>query len=192
MQNQLDITEASPGALDLSSTEGEYLSLIEAILFTASRDVTIEEIASTLGIPEKDRVKRLLAQLTQLYKSRQAGLIIRETLAGTFVMSPKSELMPRISGFMRDDLLDPSELRTLAIIAFKQPITRTQLRKERSNSSKHVPKLLNLGFITIERSNKGDVFCTTPKFADYFGLSPDASDIKEILGAFVEIQDNDQ
>jgi chromosome segregation and condensation protein ScpB len=191
LQNLLDQTAVGPNSSDFTLHDGEVLPLIEAILFTAVRDVTLAEICEGLGISDKQKVMNLVKRLMNLYESRPSGLMIRETVPGKFVLSPKTELMAKITVFMRDDLLDPNELRTLALIAYQQPITRVQLRKLRSSAPKYLPKLIDLEFVRFEHLNEEEVLLTTGKFADYFGLSPDATDIKEILGAFLDNQESD-
>ncbi len=191
MQNLLDPSTTNPIHPNLTLQDCEVLPLIEAILFAAARDVTLAELCDSLGITDKGIVIELVKRLMYLYESRPSGLTVRETGPGMYALGPKAELFSKVTVFMRNDLLDPNELRTLAFIAYKQPITRAQLRKLRSSAPKHLPKLMDLEFVQLEYMNDNEVLSTTAKFANYFGLSPDSIDIKEILGAFLDTQESD-
>ncbi|HMF34259.1 MAG TPA: SMC-Scp complex subunit ScpB [Candidatus Lokiarchaeia archaeon] len=179
--------------LDLTLTESDAIQCIEAQLFATTRELTLEEIAGGVGLPDLDYVRILIGKLMLLYKSRGGALMVRETLSGAYIMSPRDEVMPFVEDFTQGDLLDIAELRTLALIAYEQPMAKKDLKKRRSGSAPHVKKLAKLGFITIEtRDGKDEWLSTTSKFADYFNLSPDPVDIKELLGVFLVVPETEE
>ena len=190
--------------------------VLESILFSAQRALTPKELrdvlrtaaktaAETEQEPElvktcKDLVKTKEPELEELLESlaadhEAAGRSYRLTCVGgawRFVSLPDYApwLMALVGKKPRPPKLTPPTLETLAIVAYRQPLTRSQIEQIRGVSADGaMQKLLERGL--VEQIGKADapgrpgLYGTTPLFLDYFGLKdlqglPDAPELLRI------------
>ncbi len=105
-------------------------ALIEAALFASPEPVTLSQLARSLGEPEAD-VQRLLEELAAEYSKPEHGIFVRPVRGG-FQMATKPEhdadLKQLLRGFRPRAPLSRPALETLAIIAYKQPISAPQIQ----------------------------------------------------------------
>jgi segregation and condensation protein B len=154
--------------------------IVEAILFSATEPLSASRIARIAGENVKD-VEASLKELMEDYSGRDTAIEIIE-LNKKYLMRVKPEYSDYVRRFVERDL-DRGTLRTLAIIALKQPILLSKLAKIRGNKCyDHVKKLEEMGLIKAEKKGRTSVLTTTKEFAKYFGLkSSSPEDIKEFL-----------
>jgi segregation and condensation protein B len=153
-------------------------AIIEAIVYITDEPLTPEQIAAALDQP-LDRVKEVLNQLVAEYSAPDRGLSVRE-LAGGFKLSTKPEHHESIRQFVKR-LQPPLKLslpalETLAVIAYKQPITAPEILDIRGVQGAGVLKtLLDRKLIAAAgRKNvlgKPILYKTTREFLIQFGLS---------------------
>ena len=153
-------------------------AVIEAAIYITDEPLTAEQIASALEQP-LDRVKQILNHLVAEYSAPDRGLSIRE-LAGGYKMSTKVEHHESIRHFVKK-LQPPLKLslpalETLAVIAYKQPITAPEVLEIRGVQGAGVLKtLLDRKLIAAAgRKNvlgKPIMYKTTREFLIQFGLS---------------------
>jgi segregation and condensation protein B len=153
---------------------------IEAILFSATEPLSAMQIAEMAGCNLED-AELLLKNLIEEYSERDTAIEILELGKG-YIMRIKPHYYPYIKKFIEKDL-DRGTLRTLAIIALKQPILLSRLAKIRGNKCyEHVKKLDGMGLIKSEKKGKTRILTTTKEFATYFGLkSGSQEEIKNFL-----------
>lgn len=152
-------------------------ALLEAVIYITEEPLTAEQIALALGEP-REEVERLLEQLVQEYASPAHGLTVRE-VAGGFKMGTKPEHHEAVRNFVRN-LKPPlklslAALETLAVVAYKQPITAPEIMDIRGVQGAGVMKtLLDRKLITVAgRKNvigKPILYKTTKEFLIQFGL----------------------
>ncbi|RLG37552.1 MAG: SMC-Scp complex subunit ScpB [Candidatus Alkanophagales archaeon] len=156
---------------------------VEAILFSSSEPVSIEEIAKKLKV-NVGEVDRVVDEIVRDYESRDTAIeVVR--LGDRVLMRVKLEYQYLVSG-ERD--LDRSTLRTLGVIAMNQPIELSKLAKIRGNRCyEHVRRLEKLGLIRSEKKGRTKVLTVTEAFLRYFGLNvDDVEKVGEILRSKVE------
>lgn len=151
--------------------------LIEALLFLENRPVNISYITKVLGIT-KDTVYESVEELNVRFGKFGSSLIITKNSSGDFHLSINSTLYTHLGkhyDIRKKMHLSPQALETLAIIAYKQPVTRVEIEKIRGVQINHILRvLLDYGHIKIV--GKKDVlgrpvlYGTTDKFLKYFGL----------------------
>ncbi len=142
---------------------------IEAALFASGRTISINEMAALTGL-SLERVEALAEELAAEYAARQSGLEIRRIGEG-YSMQVRYALAGRIISFAPREIAAPL-IRTLAIIAYKQPIKQSQLVEIRGNKSyDHVRELEKRGLIYAEKQGHTKLLTTTKGFAEYFGIS---------------------
>ena len=146
----------------------EDLKKVEAVLFTTGRFMDIEEISKACGIGSVGYVKELIEKLKQEYSKRESALTVYED-GDKYKLNIKKDY-----GYLANKLVSSSEFdnpttKTLAIIAYKQPVMQAEVIKIRGNKAyDHVQRLLESQLITSEKSGRTRILKLTQKFYDYF------------------------
>lgn len=159
-------------------TQWALKAVIEAAIYLTDEPLSPEQIATAIEQP-LDRVKEILAQLVSEYSAPDRGLSVRE-LAGGYKIATKPEHHEAIRRFVKK--LQPplklslAALETLAVIAYKQPITAPEIMDIRGVQGTGVLKtLLDRKLIAAAgRKNvlgKPMMYKTTREFLVQFGLS---------------------
>ena len=105
---------------------------IEGILFISETPVKVREIAETLEIPEK-KVEEIIRGLTGEYIDKNRGFVLRN-IAGGYRFYSNPAIRDVLADFVKSNIiayLSQAALETLAIICYKQPVTRTQVAEIR-------------------------------------------------------------
>ena len=155
-------------------------SRIEAVLFTTAKALSAKEIGEILGV-EEETAEDALLELIMDYSSRDGALEIDDE--NGYILQVKEEHMDIVEKLCPVEL-KPAVLRTLTIIALKEPIRQTALKDMRgSNAYEHVQELLEKGLISKTKDKNGRSFNlkTTPKFAEYFKLKGDTKALAKML-----------
>ena len=156
-------------------------NLIEAALYVAGTSLTIEEISTKLDFTKKE-VEEIIKELAFDYLDRSTALIISQLGEDTYQMQIKPEYMDYISKFAKGGAISEKYLRTLTIIALKQPILKSTLVKLRgSGAYEHVSYLLENGFISATKKGRTSELITTEKYAEMFGLPKNVEEMKKIM-----------
>lgn len=171
-------------------TTEQLKARIEAVLFTTGKALQIEEIAEILNI-EPEIVEDAMLELIMDYSSRDGALEIDDE--DGYILQVREEYSDIVEKLCPVDL-KPAVLKTLTVIALKEPIRQTYLKELRgANAYEHVKQLLDMGMITRHKDKNGRSFNikTTPKFAEYFKLKGDAKTLAKILEIDKGIADDD-
>jgi len=152
----------------------ELTSLIESLLFVADAPVMPAQLAAALDVEPK-AVEEALDQLAADYQQR--GLRLQRK-AGRVQLVTAPEAAPAVERFLGLELsskLSPAALETLAIVAYRQPVTRAQVEAIRGvNSDSVLRTLINKGLIEevgrLEQVGRPILYGTTFEFLQYFGL----------------------
>ncbi|MDD3012401.1 MAG: SMC-Scp complex subunit ScpB [Candidatus Gastranaerophilales bacterium] len=155
-------------------------SKIETVLFVTAKAMTVEEIAEIL---KKDafEVESALLDLIMDYSSRDGALEIDDE--NGYIIQVRSEYMDIVEKLVPVEL-KPGTLRTLSVIAIKEPVRQTKLVELRGQSAyDHIQELLEKGLINRKKDKNGRsyVLKTTAKFAEYFKLKGDTKALAKIL-----------
>lgn len=169
------MTEQAPRGMDDPSSHIQ--GVIEALLFVNERPVTLEQmkrVLETVSIPE---IKNILVALNEEYAQRHSGIRVVE-IAGGYQMLSNPEYASYVRDFYKTkhkEKLSKPALETLAIVAYKQPVTRTEVELIRGVNSDGVMAHL-LSKELIKPVGRKDVpgrpflYGTTKQFLEYFGL----------------------
>ncbi len=155
----------------------ELKSALEALLFTAPTPVPLDRLAGVFSDVEKGRIEAALNLLKQEYDSRSSGLMLAE-VAGGYQIVTRPEHAAWIKKFRTvktSARLSRPALETLAIIAYKQPITRTEVENIRGvNVGGIMRNLMERRLVKIvgkkDVPGKPMLYGTTTEFLQYFGL----------------------
>jgi len=147
------------------------LALLEAILFTASDPISMEDLEKYLKINRRD-IEALLSKLRERYESPESGIRLYESEG--FRLIVKSDFLDRVSHLTPHADLSRGLLRVLSIIAYHEPINQSDIVKVVGNRTYEYVKNLELrGLVKGEKKSRTKVLKTTPHFEEYFGAKKD-------------------
>ena len=178
----------------------KLIQIIEAALLSASRPLTIEEIQKLFSndqIPSKEEIKESLNEIDDLCKNR--GVELKKVSSG-YRMQVKQSLSGYIAKLWEEkpQRYSKATLETLALIAYRQPITRGEIEEIRGVSvgTQLIRGILERGWVKIvgQRDVPGrpSLYATTKEFLDYFGLQhlrelPDLPDLPDVDSLDMEL-----
>lgn len=162
-------------------------SKVEAVLFVTAKAMQPIEISEILKVPVED-VESALLDLMFDYSSREGALEIDDE--DGYIIQVKAEHLDIVEKLCPVDL-KPAVVKTLTVIALKEPIRQTELKELRSNAYEHIQELIEKGLIFRTKDKNGRSFNlkTTPKFAEYFKLKGDAKTLAKLLDTTKELKD---
>lgn len=187
---------------DAQADEAQTLAVLESIVYITDEPLSAKQIADGLGRP-LDEVKKLLDKLVDEYNRPHHGLSVKE-VAGGYKMATKPENHEAVRAFVKS--LNPplklslAALETLAVIAYKQPITAPEVMEVRGVQGAGVLKtLLDRKLITSAgRKNvigKPILYKTTKEFLVQFGLKdlnelPSLKEFEDLRRlAFIDVEE---
>ncbi|MFX1365813.1 MAG: SMC-Scp complex subunit ScpB [Promethearchaeota archaeon] len=181
--------------LDEKSIEIETRTIqrnfIEAALYASGGPLTIEELSHRLEFPKKE-VEILVNELAFDYLERKTALVINQ-VGEAYQMGLRPEYVEKVSKFAKGGGIAERYLRTLTVIALKQPILKSMVIKLRGTGAyEHVKYLLDNGFIDATKKGRSHELTTTDKYADMFGLPRDIRQLKSVMISQLGIEEGGQ
>lgn len=144
-------------------------SRIEAVLFVTGRALQLKEIAEILG-NEEPEIEEAILELIMDYSSRDGALEIDDE--NGYIIQVKEDYIDIVEKLCPVDISN-AVLKTLTVIALKQPIRQSELKELRGATAyDHVKELLEKGLISRKKDKNGRSYNlkTTPKFEEYFKI----------------------
>ncbi len=182
----------------------EIKQIVEAILFAANRPMTIKQVRQVfpeLERPESGEIQKAVDAIIEDYSSHSVGL---KLVASGYRFQVKQVMAPWVSRLFEEKPPKYSRalLETLAIIAYRQPVTRGDIEDIRgvSVSSTLMRTLLDREWVRVvghkEIPGRPALYSTTKLFLDYFDLSslnelPTLQEIEDLESLVVTHSDND-
>jgi len=171
--------------------EERLKSILESLLFAAGEPVSVARLQAALEDPPRGEIQQALTAMSAEFAAQNRGLRLEE-VAGGFQLRTLKEYSPYVRKLLaaRPPRLSRPLLETVAIIAYRQPITRPELEQLRGVDSGGVLEtLLERRLIKIagrkEAPGRPLIYATTPEFLETFGLKdldglPDLKEFQEI------------
>ena len=152
-------------------------SVVEAVLFASDEPLTVERLANIVGTSVK-QIRRNVKNLNDKYEANNNAFRI-EQIAGGYQMLTLSSYNHWLQKLLRarsESKLSPAALETLAIIAYKQPVIRTDIEAIRGVAVGEIVRgLMYKGLVKIvgraEVLGRPMLYGTTKKFLEVFGLN---------------------
>ena len=168
----------------------EEEKIVEALLFAMGRAVSREEIATALGTgPEA--AEEAAERLYRSYRERNGGILIRrlEESYQMYTNPAQFEALIRVAKHPKKPVMTDVVMETLAIVAYRQPVTKAEIEKIRGVKSDHaVNRLVEYGLIyeegRLNAPGRPALFATTEEFLRRFG----AESIKDLPALSEEIE----
>jgi segregation and condensation protein B len=161
-----------------SQEPSEYIKgVLEALLFVNEKPVTLDQIKKALPTVNANETKKIMTMLAEEYEARKSGMTIVE-IAGGYQMLSNPLYASYVRNFYQTkhkEKLSKPALETLAIIAYKQPVSRADIEQIRGvNTDGVFVSLLNKELIKVvgrkEVPGRPFLYGTTKQFLEYFGL----------------------
>jgi segregation and condensation protein B len=154
-----------------------HLAMIEAALFAADEPLTAKRLAAAAGLDDAAEARRLVARLCKLYDADGTAFQVEE-LAGGYQLLTRPQYHPWLARLRRSATelrLTSAARETLAIVAYRQPITRADVESVRGVQCGDVlGQLMEKGLIRIagrdESLGRPMLYGTTKKFLQLYGL----------------------
>ncbi len=156
--------------------EERLKAILESLLFAASEPVPIARLQAVLESVPRDAIRKALADLTLGYANGSRGIVLEEVAGGYQLRTPREHAYyVRKLLAAKPPRLSRPLLETLAIIAYRQPVTRPEIEQLRGVDSEGVlDTLLERRLIRIagrkEAPGRPIVYATTPEFLEVFSL----------------------
>ena len=171
----------------------QLTGILEALIFVSGDPVPLKRLSEVTRKKQPEEIKEGLDILTKRYEETNAGIQVME-VAGGYQLRTKTIYGVFVNRFLerkkRVTLSGPA-LETLAIIAYKQPITRAEIEVIRGVGADGVVKsLLDKRLIKVtgvkEVPGRPNLYGTTKRFLEYFGIASlkDLPPIEDITGTF--------
>jgi segregation and condensation protein B len=188
----------APDSIDEGTTyqvqnSAERAGIIEALIFVSEEPISAKTIADVLR-EERSVVEGALAELSQEFNGRNGGLQLRE-VAGGWQFATRPEYHEHVRAFLRSRpsaKLSIASLETLAVIAYKQPVTVPEILEIRGVQSPSSIKTLLDKKLIVAKGRKDTVgrpmmYGTSKDFLMQFGLKdltelPSMEDFQDLAG----------
>ncbi len=184
-------------------TEGELKAAVEAIIYAADEPATVEQMAAATGATV-EQIEGIVRELVASYASDERGIEIRP-VAGGYRFYTKPHCHEAVRAFIRNQKppvrLSMAALETLAVIAYRQPITLPEIQEIRGvNSAGVVQTLLEKRLIAPAGRKRvigrPILYRTTKEFLLRFGLNsldelPSLKEFEELARAALGTQENE-
>lgn len=156
-------------------------TLVESVLFSASEPVSISQIKQATGLSRK-KIKNILQTLIEEYKTKQDSAMEIVPAGEKYVMQLKEEYHSQSYHVTAPDINDDM-LKTLALIAFHQPVKQSNLRRMAGEKIyDHVDVLSEMKLVHSKKHRNTELITLTSKFPEYFGLDvTQPEDIRSFL-----------
>jgi segregation and condensation protein B len=159
-------------------TEPTLKTILEAILFASDEPVAVERLADAAGDDVNvDQVREALRELAAEYDAGGRAFTVQE-VAGGYQLFTRPEFSKYLKKLLRarsDAKFTQAALETLAIIAYKQPVTRAEIEDIRGVAAGDLVRtLMEKGLVRVtgrsEQLGRALLYGTTKKFLQVFGL----------------------
>jgi len=157
----------------------EKKALIEAALFMSAQPLSLKELAKISGIASEEKVKSILEEIKRDLEAQKRGFELAE-LPGGYQLRVRQEFLNKVASLTPHSDLSEGMLRSLGIIALKQPATQSDVVKIQGNKAYgYIKELERRGLIKTEKFGRTRKLITTKEFERYFGKS--INEIRESL-----------
>ncbi|MDD5416679.1 MAG: SMC-Scp complex subunit ScpB [Candidatus Aenigmarchaeota archaeon] len=162
---------------------------VEAALFMTNDVITEQHLIKMFGA-DKEILQKVLQELKIEYNKPEHGVQVFETSTG-YQMKIKPDYAQKVRTLTPYKDLSRGLLKVLALVAYKQPITQSNIVKIIGNRAyDYVKKLEQKGLIRTEKHGRSKALIATKEFANYFGLET-TEDFKKFFDKMVENEKKD-
>ncbi|MBD3155653.1 MAG: SMC-Scp complex subunit ScpB [Candidatus Aenigmarchaeota archaeon] len=162
---------------------GDKKALIEAALFMSPDPISLNNLSKITGISSKSKLKGILSEIEEHHRIDTKGVELALSPEG-YHFRVKKPYLDKVSPLTPHSDLTDGMLRTLGLVALRQPLKQSIIVKIQGNKVyNYIKKLEDKGLIETQKAGRTKVLRTTKEFETYFGKS--LKDIQQNLKAVV-------
>lgn len=160
-----------------TSEEISDWQLVEAVLFSSNHALSVPQIKKITGLKETGKIAEIIGELNKFYREHNRSFTIQKVAGGYQLRSlPKFRQWIRKGKIVKPIQLSPSVMETLAIVAYRQPVTRADVEQIRSvDATYSLKSLLDRKLIKIagrkEIPGRPILYATSSFFLEVFGFN---------------------
>jgi len=159
----------------------EDITTLEAALYAADRPLSLEELKDIVDTSSETYIRKLLDKLDKKF-DENSSLGLKEPSENMFTTQLEDEYMSKVENIIPKTKLNRGAMKTLAVIAYKQPIKQSELSEVIGGRVyKYVKKLKELDLIEAKPIGRTKVLRTSKKFAGHLGFEDQMDKIREKL-----------
>lgn len=148
-----------------------YKNRVEAILFTTGRFMDVNEISKLCGIGSVGIIREIIEEIKNDYVARSSSLAVYEE-DNKWKLGIRREFNYLTTQLLTESELNNSTIKTLALVAYKQPILQSDIIKMRGNGAyDHIRVLKEMGLLISEKKGRTRALKLASKFFDYFDIA---------------------
>jgi segregation and condensation protein B len=158
-------------------SNNNFKSIVEAMLFASDSPLSLTKIGSVLKDLKPKEIREIIDELNQGYREKENSFAIREIASGyqMYTLPEYTFWVNQVLDHYRKQKLSQAALETLAIVAYKQPLIRSEVEHIRGvNCEGVLHTLLERNLITVvgreKKAGRPLLYGTTREFLLYFGL----------------------
>lgn len=157
----------------------ENKAIVEAALFISETPLTLDKISKISGINSTKELKDTIDEIKREFDTDSHGVELALTNEG-YQFQVKDRFLEKVSSLTTYSDISKGALRTLSIVALRQPVTQSEIIKIQGNKAyNYIKGLEKKGLIRAEKAGRTKLINTTKEFERYFGKS--LKDIQEQL-----------
>jgi len=146
-------------------------ALIEAALFVSESPVKVSTLAKISGITSTKEVKKILDEIKKEFDGRSRGIVLALTPEG-YQFQVKDQFLESVAGLTTYADISKGALRTLSIVALRQPVLQSEIVKIQGNKAyNYIKSLEKKKLIKTEKAGRTKKINITKEFERYFGKS---------------------
>ena len=155
-------------------------AVVEAALFVSGTNLSAEKITKVACLEDVKIVREAADELVKEYKGREGGIEVFKT-GKSYGMRIKPELEESVTSLIPEVEMPKAMLKTLALIAYEQPIKQSYVVKIRGNRMyEYLKRLEEMGFIKRAEEGHTKILSTTEKFKKYFKITDEKELVKKV------------
>ena len=193
--DQVEVPESAESEIvgERQISDAELKSITEALIFVADEPINAKMIAGVVNV-EREAIEKVIAELESEYESGKGGLQLRE-IAGGWQIATRPEFHEHVRAYLKSKpsaKLSLASLETLAVIAYRQPVTVPEILEIRGVQSPSAIKTLLDKRLIVAKGRKETVgrpmmYGTSKEFLIQFGLKdlselPSIEDFQDLAG----------
>lgn len=166
----------------------ELKNQIEALLFASGRKMTVEELKLHLNVSSTKAIQEAAELLKKEHEERQSPVMVVQE-GDSWKLTTREKYLTIVRKINPNTELTKTMMETLAVIAWKQPITQSEVIAIRTNKAyEHIGELEKMNFLVKEKYGRTYMLKLTQKFFDYFDLR----DAKAAREMFAHVKESEE
>lgn len=156
--------------------------VLEGALYAADHPLVMDELKKVVGTSSETYIRKLVDELKSEHGNGSGAFRVVEGDKGTFSLRLADDLLEKLDDIIPKMKISRGALKTLAMIAYKQPVTQAKLAELRgSRTYDHIRQLKAVGFVESKPFGKTSTLRVSKKFASHLGFEDDMERIRERL-----------